>query len=118
MSMCSPELTPSIIRRVASSPGDSDHCPITMSCMAQQKEGTIEADWNIRKAQWEAFTNSGVWRAIPENGNLLQSEELLNDLYNRINRAANEAIPRRQTGNLFPKPWWSLELKQPKQRIG
>ena len=59
MSMCSPELT-SIIWRVVSSPGDSDHVPITMSCRAQQKEGTTEAGWNIRKAQWKAFTNSGV----------------------------------------------------------
>ena len=50
ISICSPDLMPSIIWRLASSPGDSDNCPITMFCMTRQRENSSEADWNIRRS--------------------------------------------------------------------
>ena len=41
-------------------------------------------------------------------------EDLITDLYRRINQASMEAIPVAEWGKFYPKPWWSEEVRQSK----
>ena len=62
------------------------------------------------------FAKSSVWQAIPDNADLLQIAELLDDLYHILNAASHEEIPRIHTSKYYPKLWWSPELRQSKQK--
>ena len=43
-------------------------------------------------------------------------DELMQDIYGRIERAGAEAIPVTKWSKFSPKPWWNDELKQSKLR--
>ena len=49
-----------------------------------------------------------VWCDI--NWTNLTNEEIIVDLYNRINIACDEAIPVTTPSKFFPRPWWTPEL--------
>lgn len=75
-----------------------------------------EERWNIRAADWDTYKNSSVWYNLPEDIDSRSCEQIVRDLYNRFEDASNEAIPKYKLGKLFPKPWWSHEVKTSKEK--
>ena len=100
--------------RVAESPGDSDHCPIFVTYEDRGDPTAIGTNiWRIRGALWDLYESSMAWESIPrEVGD--EYEELIADIYRRIDQASREAIPVKQGGRFYPRPWWNYEVKESK----
>merc|ERR1711895_172989 len=62
----------------------------------------------IKRANWGIYRDSKVWNNIDWTN--LTNEEIIVDLYNRINIACDEAIPVTTPTDFFPRPWWTPEL--------
>ena len=103
--------------RVSESPGDSDHCPIFITYEDERNSpaGDDSNNWSIKGALWKFYESSTAWDDIPrELGN--NCEELVVDIYRRIEQTSSEAIPRKEGGRLYPRPWWNNEVKESKMR--
>ena len=114
LSLCSPQLSADLLWTVLSSPGDSDHCPIVISYQEAREIDTSER-WKVKSARWDIYEKSDAWRNLPQIRQVANTE-LIDDLYDRINAAAKEAIPQSIYSKYFPKPWWNDELKNSKER--
>lgn len=106
LSLCSPELQRSMVWSVDPSPGDSDHCPITIRTLANINSDDSEIR-NYKAADWQSYENFSAWDNIPPLEDVAQSVE---DLYNRFNSAASATIPKVKMKKFFPKSWWSVAL--------
>ena len=114
LSLCSASIEPELEWSIMDSPLNSDHCPIFISCNnnARQENATI---WCMEKAQWDKYTESKAWDDLPNIESNDQSY-LLENLYQRIMTAREEAIPKLYTSKYYPKPWWNEALKQSRDR--
>ena len=91
---------------------DSDHFPIVLSTQLEEPDPTpIRL---IKKANWDIYESSAAWDNLPED--ITSNGEALQILYDRINFACDEAIPSTIPTKFFPKPWWTAELTQSKNR--
>ena len=102
--------TPDISSRFEWSTGpsllSSDHFPIFISTYFPSPHPTpIRL---TKKANWGTYKHSKAWNNI--NWSNLSNEEIIADLYDRINIACDEAIPVTTPTKFFPKPWWTPEL--------
>ena len=119
LTLVSPEIAPLLDWSALSSPGGSDHCPIIITYFNNTSNGGTDDGterWNYKRADWDAFAEHKVWKTVPEETELMTTEELMEDLYNRFYAAAKECIPTYKKAKYFPKPWWTEELKQSKQK--
>lgn len=114
LSICSPVLAPIIQWSVDSSPGDSDHCPIKLKMITNERN-TLEGKekLNLKKINWEKFHESNAWNDLPDNLERYNTH-LIQDFYRRFEVAINESAPKYIMTKFFPKPWWSDELKKTK----
>ena len=102
--------TPDIASRFEWSTGpsllSSDHFPIFISTyLPSPHPSPIRL---TKKANWGIYKDSKIWNNI--NWTNLTNEEIILDLYNRINIACDEAIPVTTPTKFFPRPWWTPEL--------
>jgi len=116
LTLTSPELAADIQWRVDASPGDSDHCPISLEILSETAVEEPMRRMNFRRADWGLFTASEAWENIEQINASTTTQELLDDLYSRIDTASDVAIPTVTVSRFFPKPWWSARLKQSRDR--
>ena len=110
LSLCSPQLLADFEWNTLPTVLDSDHFPIVISTHID--EPNPEPVRIMRKADWMLYRNSTIWENIPEN--FTDNISMLEDLYSRINSAANEAIPTSRPSRFLPKPWWTPDLTRTK----
>ena len=116
-SICSDSLSAIINWHALSSLGDSDHCPIVLTVMRRRMTGEQPAaNWNYKRAQWERFAKSPVWDGFSDHAADLRIEECVPEIYNRMIAAAEESIPKARFNKFYPKPWWTLDLKQSRDK--
>ena len=85
---------------------DSDHFPIIIST---QLHHPIPSPIRLmNRADWDMYRVSEAWNDLPEH--ITSSQEILDDLYVRINLACDEAIPTTIPSKFYPKPFWSPDL--------
>ena len=106
LSLCSPTILEEFDWNTIPSVLDSDHYPILLSTEINEPDPSPIRQ--IKKADWTTFTNSTAWNNFPQDN--LSNEDLLQDLYNRINLACDEAIPYTVPSKFYPKPFWTPEL--------
>ena len=106
LSLCHPRISENFEWNTIPSLLDSDHYPIIIA--TDNLEPEPEPFRQIKKANWTIYTNSTAWNNIPQQD--LSNENLLEDLYNRINAACDEAIPTTIPSKFYPKPFWTPEL--------
>jgi len=116
LSILSPELSADIQWSVDPSPGDSDHCPISLSIITEAVAEEPVCRRNYRRADWGAFTTSRAWEYMEQGNTAVTTQERVDNLYERMNAAAEEAIPTVNVTRFYPKPWWSAELKRSRDR--
>ena len=97
---------------VASSPNDSDHCPITLDFMGIRPEEHVAERYNIKAAIWDLYITNNSWDNIPVDISNIECENPLHDLYNRCDEAASASIPKMTIIIFFPKPYWTAQLTQ------
>ena len=97
---------------VATSPNDSNHCPITLAFLENRPVEPVTEWYNIKAAVWELYQANDAFNNIPEDVNSMDCESLLDDVYNRCYKAANNAVPKITIKNFFPKPYWTRELTE------
>ena len=117
LSIVSPSLQPQIEWAVSESPLDSDHCLITMKLhtgVEQQEEET--SHFNLRRANWTTFQSHPVWDQDIEIIRDLPAETQLENVYNSIKVAAESSIPKVTIKKHYPKPWWSKEVAEARDR--
>ena len=73
-------------------------------------EANVQTRWNIRKANWDIYETSDAWLQMPPLH--LSNNDLVEDLYDQIRTATNEAIPQTAHSKFYPRPWWGPELQQ------
>ena len=78
---------------VMSSPNDSDHLPVVITVMNSREQNGESQGRDIKKANWTKYRESDAWKdsSVDREAN---NEEVLADLYNRFNRAVEQAIPQ------------------------
>lgn len=116
LSICSPQLEPSLEWNALSTPMDSDHCPIIITSTDQinnNNDSTTKYDY--RKGDWGTYENLQTWKNLPESveGN---PSNWVEDFYSRLQEAAETTIPQFTTTRYFPKPWWCRELTEARKR--
>ena len=112
LTFSSPEISEDFEWNTIPSVFDSDHFPITLST-----ELTEPNPFQIRllkKANWDIYKGSSAWNNLPQE--LGSNEEVLQNLYDRINTACDDAIPKTTPSKFFPKPWWTPELTESRNR--
>ena len=114
LSIATPVLAPILEWTVTASPRDSDHIPIIVKLLNARAEGVQTERRNMKRADWVKYRESNAWRRGREIENM-GNEELLLDLYSRINEAAEEAIPKIKCGKFYPKPFWNDRLKRTRE---
>ena len=100
LSVCFSQIEADFQWSILVSPGDSDHCPIVI-VYEEEKQAEINVKWCIKKAIWDVYRTTAAWTNIPrslENS----SEELIDEVYRRINTAASEAMRQTQMSKFFP----------------
>ena len=112
LSLASARIAPDFEWRTLGSVLDSDHYPIIMT--TNETEIPRESVRMMKSANWDVYKSSPVWRDIPSS--FPTNEELLEDFYQRIDQASEEAIPRTTPSKFFPKPWWTDKLKKSRMK--
>ena len=107
LSICHPRISENNHWNTIPSFLDSDHYPIII-IETENLEPDPEPFRQIKKANWTLYTNSAAWVNLPQQD--LSNEDLLEDLYNRINAACEESIPTTIPTKFYPKPFWTQEL--------
>ena len=108
LSLCSPLVSEDFEWNTLPSVLDSDHFPIILTTHTSfPHPSPIRV---MGKADWFAYETSEAWESLPQA--IVHNEEALEDLYNRINRACDEAIPTTTPSKFFPKPFWTPDLKR------
>ena len=97
---------------VASSPNDRDHCPIKLDFIGNWPEEYVAERYNIKAAIWDLCRTNNAWDNIPVDISNIECENLLDDLYNRCDKAASASIPKMTIRKFFPKPYWTAQLTQ------
>jgi len=117
LTLVSPQLHPLLDWSVTDSPLDSDHCLITIDLQNDitncEPPKTI---LNIRKADWTKFQNSTAWEIDTEEFEHEDARSLTQVFYEKIRLANQTAIPKITIGKFYPKPWWSKELSDARDK--
>ena len=106
IALCSPTIAPEFEWNTAPTVLDSDHYPITITTEAYIPNQTPIRNYN--KADWTIFKNSMSWENLPHH--FSNNQAMLEDFYQRINVACDEAIPTYTPSKFLPKPWWTPDL--------
>ena len=96
---------------MTASPYDSDHITIVIKLLNAGLEGSQVERKNMKKADWVKYRGSNAWKE-QYRMEYRSNDEILVDLYARLNTAAEEAIPKTKCGKFMPKPFWNERLKQ------
>lgn len=116
LTFCSPNLHPIVDWSVYASPGASDHCPIIISLSNLQPNNLNSVDkYNTRKADWQQYFSSTAWDHLPEEVSG-DNNQIINHLYSLLYEAADVSIPKYKPSIHYPKPWWTPELKESKEK--
>ena len=101
---------------VSESPRDCGHCPIFITYEDERNSPAKDGsnNWRIKGALWEFYESSTAWVDIPRE--LDNCEELVADIYRKIEQASSEEIPRKEGRRFYPRPWWNNEVKESKMR--
>ena len=81
---------------------DSDHCPIIMTTATIKNCQAHDSRFNISKANWNLYENHPILDTFNEHTQ--DTREQVDELYTKIQIAANTTIPKSQTKTFFPKP--------------
>lgn len=111
ISIASPELDINCIWNVLRSPLTSDHNPILIDFTTGENEQDDETRLNIKKADWGSYKHHDIWNNLPDT-ETSSNNALITDFYERINTASMATIPSFTISKYFPKPWWSREIQQ------
>lgn len=109
LSLCSPSLSPLFDWNVHPDLCNSDHFPIILSFLSNQKPRKRRPQWISKAADWESFQN--LVSLNLDNSNYISPTDRLESLNSVIIKAATESIPR--TSNTIKKakpPWWNKEI--------
>ena len=109
LSICSPRLQTTIEWTTFNSPRDGDHCPILITMTDRPVDHGIQRR-DYRKINWGIFKSGEQWTDLPNDLDERDAEEIVDDFYDRINKAIDKATPQYIHKPLFPKPWWSAQL--------
>lgn len=112
---CSPRIEPNLHWDVIQSPLDSDHCPITISLLSNLNTAPAVEKYDIKNASWETFKRHKVLNEFPQT-EINDKKELIEDLYKRLQIAADATIPKYTLKKYYPKPWWSKEVINAKNK--
>ena len=105
ITMCSSILEADLHWSIAASPGGSDHCPIfTAYEEARQDKCNNMNRWKIWEARWDLYETSREWHDLPRSAGDT-CDELMQDIYGRIERASADAIPVTKLSKFYPQPW-------------
>ena len=66
----------------------------------------------MKKADWVKYRESEAWKHLYMNRSSTSNEEILLEFYARIDRVAEESIPKIVKGKFMPMPFWSDRLRQ------
>ena len=111
LTICSPQIQPLLKWDVYPTPRASDHFPILISILGSEKRD-IPTFRNFKKADWLLYENHQTWNEIPQEFPKENLRRTVDDLYERLNKAAEDSIPRSTHHKFFPKPWWNAALKK------
>ena len=112
LSMCSANISQYFEWNTAPSVLDSDHYPITITTNIETPEVTpIKL---TKQANWSIYTNSAAWNNMTQNHQ--NNSDMLEELYDRIQEACDEAIPTATPTRFYPKPWWTPDLTRTRNK--
>lgn len=81
----------------------SDHFPIIIQFTAQQSNHSYQK-YDLKKADWDEFTALTEIKEVTDN-NILEA------IYNKIQAAVNQTIPKITINNSKEKvPWWTTDI--------
>lgn len=83
-----------------------------MNNREQQEEGLEKR--NMKRADWGKFKERDAWSNLVLREQE-SNDEILKDLYNRFDRAAEHASPKVVVGKYYPRPFWTEKLKQTRE---
>ena len=110
LSICTPILQIDSQWSVLHTPRDSDHSPILITFSSNIIENDESIIKNYNRANWEVYSMHKVWENTPEEHS--STAGMLQDFYERLNMAADDALPKFTVCKFFPKPWWSKEVQK------
>jgi len=94
-------------------PYDSDHFPIMIEQMKYNIHFPGPARWNIKKADWKAYTRR---TEFSQDTFGMTVEQLNEKITLHMIEAANNSVPRTSTKHTKPPvPWWTTECAKAKQ---
>lgn len=81
----------------------SDHFPIIIQFTAQHSNHSYQK-YNLKKADWDEFTALTEIKEVTDNS-------ILEAIYNKIQAAVNQTIPKITINNSNKKvPWWTTDI--------
>ena len=101
LAIVSPILQPTLLWSVMHSTYDSDHNPIMITFTSDSIVQT-STRYSINRANWTHFKSSRVWSDLPAYLNDIDNEDMITDLYSRLNRACEDSIPRVTIRKFYP----------------
>ena len=69
----------------------------------------------LKKTDWLLYSQYQVWNNLPEIS-ATENQSLFANIYQRINIAANDAVPQFLQSKFLPKSWWTNELNMSKEQ--
>ena len=91
------------------SPRDEDHCPILITMTDRPVQQGAQRR-NYQKIDLEKFRSGEQWNNLPDDVDDRDAAEIIDDFYDRINKAIEKATLQYLPKPFFSKPWWSAEL--------
>ena len=108
--MCSSVLAPDVQWSMLESLGASDHYLIIVTITGTEQPSSIPI-WSINRAEWEAYRRSTAWENMLDITEI-NDEDIISDLYNRLNEASRQSIPSFTPLKFYPKPLWTDKCDQ------
>lgn len=115
ITISSPSLQPEIKWNAFDTPLDSDHCPIKITFISNENQLIEDSKKiNIKTANWGKYKEHEVWKNLPRI--LTNNENNIEDLYARFEQATNETMKEYKQAKFFPKPWWTKEVQDARNK--
>ena len=116
LTIATPKLGPLLQWTVTATPRDSDHIPIVSNMLNEiQREGQATRRY-MKKVDWVKNRESEAWKHLDMDMSSTSNEEIMLNFYTRIDRAAEESIPKIVRGKVMPKPFWNERLRQTRDK--
>ena len=112
LSIATPRIEIDVEWGVFSSARASDHFPILIKVPDGTQEARRAVARNYKRADWKLYKECNIWNNVLD-AEAEDARTLVDDLYEKLEAAAEIAIPSTERNNKFyPKPWWSSTLTE------